>query len=307
MIRQIEFRAMGCRIFAALDSLSGRNARRLEQLPMWFEAWEQVLSRFREDSELSLLNRSAGTPVKVSGTLWDVVQAARQAERSSGGLVTPTILNALVMAGYDQSFEGIPREQILSPGAYPASTAVQSGVTCDIEARTICLSPDLQLDFGGVAKGWAAHQAAQRLKAYGPVLVNAGGDIAISSLQEDGLPWPVAIEDPFDPESDLETLELGRCGAATSGKDYRRWKRDGVLSHHIIDPRTGQSAETDVLAATVIAPTVLEAEMAAKVVLIYGSQPGLAWLEARPQMAGLLVLDDGQQLYSQRLDKYLRR
>jgi thiamine biosynthesis lipoprotein len=94
---------------------------------------------------------------------------------------------------------------------------------------------------------------------------------------------------------------------ATSGKDYRRWKLDGVWIHHIIDPRTGQPAETDVLASTVIAPTVTEAEMAAKVVLISGSQSGLVWLEAHPQMAGLLVLDDGKLLYSQRIDKYLRR
>ena len=306
-MRQIEFRAMGCKIFAALDSPSGRNTRRLEQLPVWFEAWEQTLSRFRQDSELSLLNQSAGTPVRVSDTLWEVFQVAQRAESTSGGLVTPMILNALVLAGYNQSFEEVPHEQFYSPHKYRTQTSVHSGTTCNVEERTICLSPGLQLDYGGVAKGWAAHQAAQRLKAYGSALVNAGGDIAISSLQDGGQPWSVSVENPFDSESDLETLELGRCGVATSGKDYRRWKLDGVWSHHIIDPRTGQPAETDVLTSTVIAPTVMEAEMAAKVVLISGSQSGLAWLDAHPQMAGLLVLDNGKLLYSQQIEKYLRR
>ena len=307
MIRRIEFKAMGCRLFAAFDSSSPHAAQRLDQIPGWFEDWEQIISRFRDDSELSRLNRSAGMPVKVSETLWEVFQVAQAVERSSGGLVTPAILDALVRAGYDHSFDTLARDQPRSSLDYSAAPANQAQITWDANTRTICLPPGLHLDFGGVAKGWAAHQAAMRLKAYGPVLVDAGGDIAISNLQADGQFWKVAVADPFDSEVDLETLGLGRCGVATSGKDYRRWKQYGVWNHHIINPQTGRPAETDVLAATVIAPSIIEAEMSAKIALISGSQSGLAWLEANPQMAGMLVLDNGQRLYSQRFQKYLWR
>jgi thiamine biosynthesis lipoprotein len=161
------------------------------------------------------------------------------------------------------------------------------------------------LDFGGIAKGWAAHQTARRLGMYGPALVDAGGDIAVSSLQADGQPWRIGVADPFEPDHSLAVLGLGRCGVATSGRDFRRWHQDGRPSHHIIDPRTGQPAETDVLTATVIAPDVLQAEAAAKKALILGSQDGLAWLEAHPGLTGLLVLEDGRQRQTRSFDRFI--
>ena len=98
---------------------------------------------------------------------------------------------------------------------------------------------------------------------------------------------------------------LGRCGVATSGRDRRRWQQDGVWRHHIIDPRTGMPAETDVLSATVIAPDLIWAEIAAKTAFILGSQAGLAWIEERPALAAVLVLEDGRGLFSTRMEGYL--
>lgn len=137
----------------------------------------------------------------------------------------------------------------------------------------------MRLDLGGIAKGWAADIAAQRLAKAGPALIDAGGDIAVSGPMADGSPWPIAIANPFAPEDSLGLLLLVRGAVATSGRDYRRWTRGGVEQHHIIDPRTGQPAQTDVLSATIVAPDGPAAEMAAKVALILGSQAGLAWLD----------------------------
>jgi len=76
-----------------------------------------------------------------------------------------------------------------------------------------------------------------------------------------------------------------------------------VMQHHIIDPRSGQPAITDVLAATVIAPHAQQAEVATKMALILGTQAGIAWLDARPQLAGLLIREDGQVLLSKRMPR----
>src|SRR5512143_3570474 len=108
MTAQISFRAMGCQILAISDAPVPRARPKLQHVPEWFEGWEQSLSRFRENSELSQLNRTHGVPTPVSQTLWSVLQLALRAEAQSGGLVTPAVLEALEQAGYDRSFDTLP-------------------------------------------------------------------------------------------------------------------------------------------------------------------------------------------------------
>jgi FAD:protein FMN transferase len=304
MLHRLPFRAMGCQMLAILEQDSSKFPEILNQVPEWFEQWEQALSRFRHDSELSQLNRTSDQYIPVSQTLWDVFQAALQADHDTNGLVTPTVLDAVEMAGYDRPFNELPGSISYHTGLW-TETHPLSMVIYDEDQHTICLPPEIRLDFGGVAKGWAAHQAAEQLKASGPALMNAGGDIAISGPRLDGNPWRVGISNPFEPGEDYAVLHLQGGGVATSGKDRRRWMQGDILNHHIIDPRTGQSATTDVLTVTVIAPTVMEAESAAKAVFLLGSEAGLSWLDADSGLAGLLVLDSGQVIASQRAEEYL--
>lgn len=297
------FRAMGCQMMAVIDRDDARAAKQLAAVPSWFEDWEQQLSRFRADSALSQLNAAAGHPALVPPALWQVIHVALDAARLSDSLVQPALLTALEAAGYDRSFDQIVRQGTVDRAPLPA--ADWRSITTDRGTSTITLPSGMRLDLGGIAKGWAADQAAQRLAETGPALIDAGGDIAASGPMADGSPWPIAIANPFAPDQSLGQLLLVRGAIATSGRDYRRWIRDGVEQHHIIDPRTGQPAQTDVLSATIVAPDGPSAEMAAKVALILGSRAALAWLDARPTLAGLLVLADRQIVRSRRIDAYL--
>jgi thiamine biosynthesis lipoprotein len=309
MLHRLEFHAMGCEMLAAVDGESDL----LAKVPEWFEEWEQVLSRFRYDSELTRLNQTHEQPIRVSEILWDVLQVARNAERLTDGLVTPTLLDAVLEAGYDRPFDVLPHQTPLV--ADPVLTAPQplTAIAVNHATRTVTLPPGMSLDFGGSAKGWAAHQAMKRLQACteqgrsaeSPALVNAGGDIAVSGPRADGSPWQIGVANPFNPKENIETLFLNACGVATSGKDRRRWTRNGILQHHIIDPVIHQPAETDLLTVTVAAPDVMEAEAAAKAAFILGSRVGLEWIEARPQLAALFILDNGQVLYSERMEEFL--
>ena len=305
-LRKISFSAMGCQMMAALDTPSPRAKDRLGKIPAWFEGWEQILSRFRDDSELSQLNRSTGADRTVSPELWEVFRLSLEVAERSSGLVSPLVLDALLQAGYSQSFEVLNPSNnginLKSGGSIPGVEEIH----WDAKSHSIQLPPEAHLDFGGVAKGWAANTAMHKMKIYGPVLVDAGGDIAISGLRADGQPWAIAIADPHRPGEQLGMLQVGRGGIATSGIDYRRWKTGDQWQHHIIDPRTGRPAQTDVLSVTVVAPTVIDAEMAAKVVLISGSQPGLEWLARQPNLEGMVVLADGKILESNHFNKYLR-
>jgi FAD:protein FMN transferase len=305
MLHLKPFRAMGGDMLAIMEGDRESPPSIMDEVPGWFEGWEQALSRFRADSELSRLNRTFDQPVKVSDTLWDVFQYALSAETLTNGLVTPTVLDAMLEAGYDQSFDTLPRYQ--SQYGLQVLSAVNplSVVTWDKRSKTICLPYGVRLDFGGVAKGWAAHQTAERLKEYGSALMNAAGDIAIGGALANGEPWQIGVRNPFEPDSDFETLNLNRCGVATSGRDRRHWSRNGQPRHHIIDPHTGLPAETDVITATVVAPTVMEAEAAAKTVFMLGGEEGLKWIESDPVLAGIIILENGHTFYSQRISEYL--
>jgi FAD:protein FMN transferase len=303
MLQRLEFRAMGCEMLAAVDREA--EPQTLSHIPQWFEQWEQSLSRFRYDSELTRINQAHEQPVRVSETLWDVFMSARKAEELTDGLVTPILLDAIIEAGYDRPFDMLPH---LSAPTIDSTLTVSPPLTAiafEESTRTITLPIGMGLDFGGVAKGWAAHQAMKRMQAEGPVLIDAGGDISISAPLADGSRWPVGIANPFHAGESIEILHLNGCGVATSGKDRRRWMRDDIFQHHIIDPSTHQPAETDLLTVTVIAPNVMEAEAAAKAAFILGSRVGMEWIEARPEYAGAFILDNGEVLYSNNMELYL--
>lgn len=307
MIYTLEWKAMGSHMLAAVESEGPRPAL-LEQVPTWFEEWEQVLSRFRPDSELNQLNRSHGKSFNASQTLWSVYQAAQDAFQLSQGLVRPTLLEALEGAGYTQSFELINPQADRGceiPGQSLDLYREGAGVRKRDHKRMNIVTDGERFDFGGIAKGWAAQQAVDRLKEAGPALVDAGGDIAIRGELAGGEPWLIGVENPFLPETDLTTLSLGSCGIATSGRDFHRWQHKGVWMHHIIDPRTGRPADTDVLTATVIASDALLAETAAKTAFILGSQAGGRWLQDHPSFAGLLVLENRSYIYTRNFEQYL--
>jgi thiamine biosynthesis lipoprotein len=305
MLHKLEFLAMGSQILVALDRDTDQPDKIVMEVPEWFADWEDTLSRFKSDSELSRLNRTFDQPVPVSQVLWDVFETALIAEEETAGLVTPTVLDAVIESGYDRSFDLLPRFQFSHGSNILTQVSPLSLVIYDEIDRTICLPEGLRLDFGGIAKGWAAHMTAERLSPFGPVLVDAGGDIAITSLALDGHPWQVGVRNPLSPSEDILTLKLGRCGVATSGRDHRRWVQNGLFRHHIIDPRTGLPAETDILTATVIAPTVMQAEAVAKASLIMGSTDALEFIDAHPDLAGLFILDFGGLVFSKRMQDFI--
>src|SRR4029079_16386541 len=120
-----------------------------------------------------------------------------------------------------------------------------------------------KLDLGGIGKGYAAERAAEVLATAGPCLVDAGGDVAVRG----GHAWPVGV----DTGDGVVTLERERGALATSGSDRRRWIRGGEERHHLIDPRTGRSADSDVLRATVFADDAVQAEVLAKLLFLAGA------------------------------------
>lgn len=306
-MQEILFRAMGSEIFCEVESGHGRARERLERVPAMFEAWEKTLSRFRGESELSRLNEQASETVRVSDTLWRVLELAERAERWTEGLVTPTILSSLEEAGYDRSFEAM---QVAGTDRQGTAGVMLRELTrpawsLNPSMHTVTRTRGTRLDLGGVAKGWAAEQAASYLGELGAVMVDAGGDMVMTGPPGEGA-WHIGIENPVGPEMEpeLPVLRVEQGAVATSGRDFRKWTREGKKAHHLIDPRTNLPAVTDVLTATVIAPTIFHAEAAAKVIVLIGSAEGMKWAEAHGDLAVLAILESGKVVGNKQMERF---
>lgn len=293
MMHEHHFRAMNTEVgfwlwstSGAVDSLMAREQRR-------FEEAEAELSRFRPDSGLSRLNAAAGQgPQTVSPLLWTALSHALAAARQTQGLFDPTVLGPLRAAGYDRSFELLANGKGRQESPVTPCWGWQAVHLFD-SARQVELPAGIGVDLGGIAKGWTVDRVAVSLAEHGPALVDAGGDIRAVGAPG-GQPWPVAVQDPFDEARDRAVLALAGGAVATSSIGRRRWQRNGQPMHHLIDPRTGQPSDSDLHTVTVLADTAEEAEVAAKTVLMLGTEAGAAWLERR-NLPGLLIDRRGRE------------
>jgi thiamine biosynthesis lipoprotein len=292
MLHEHRFRAMNTDVGVWLWSTAPERAvivgRSLEWAEAFFGRVEQELSRFRSASGVSRLNQAGGRgPQPVSPLLWTVLMSALEAADDSGGIYDPTLLRNLERIGYDRSFEAIGGRSTAEAITDVPSFGSWRRVRSDRAARSVSLPPDLALDFGGIAKGWTVDRVALALAPLGPVLVDAGGDLRVIGTV-DGEDWPIAVQNPFEPERDRAIVRLSDGGLATSSIGGRRWQRGDRTLHHVIDPRTGTAAQSDLHSVTVRAPTAMMADVAAKVVLVLGSASGTTYLLERG-LSGLLT------------------
>ena len=266
------------------------------------QVWASRLTRFSPDSDLSALNTSRESQILVRPTLAGALRWAADAERRSNGVVDATMLDQRLAAENGTQVEPDSVRSWRVANADASRTAVVE--------RTA----DFRFDLDGVAKGWIADRAADLLHGWPGVAVNADGDISVHA--DSGVEWFVSVADPRSNGEDdppLATLRLRGgdgwsrgYGVATSGTSVHRWQlADGRTTHHLIDRRTGRSADTDVVQATVIAPTAREAEMIAKSAVILGARDAYAFLTRSSAMAAILLLECDDLVATPGTEKWL--
>jgi thiamine biosynthesis lipoprotein len=230
-------------------------------------AVDAACSRFRPDSELSAACRAGGRPVRVSPLLAELVGAALEAARETGGDVDPTVGAALCGLGYDRDFAALTGRAV-APAVRVFPTPDFRTVRLDAGRLTV---PDgLLLDLGATAKAVAADRAAAGVaRALGTgVLVALGGDIATAGPAPDG-GWRILVQDrPGDPPCTVQ-LPAG-AAVATSSTAGRVWGRPADRLHHILDPRTGRPAPVVWRTATVAAYSCLRANTLSTAAIVRG-------------------------------------
>ncbi|WP_240689947.1 FAD:protein FMN transferase [Arthrobacter sp. PAMC25564] len=243
---------------AALESAEGMVRATVAEI-------DEACSRFRDDSELARLQPALAAGARVSPLLALLVEGAHDAARWTDGDVDPTLGRDLDALGYDRDIVSVrlfpPRQapEIATPADARALPRPAGWTRVSMDGRILTVPDDLRLDLGASAKAIAADRAASRVHAGlgSGVMVSLGGDLATAGPAPDG-GWQVLVQDlEVDPAQQL-TLSAG-FGMATSSTQKRRWQRDGVQFHHILDPRFGLPAEPVWRSVTVAAPSCLAA------------------------------------------------
>ncbi|MEM9777790.1 MAG: FAD:protein FMN transferase [Chloroflexota bacterium] len=286
------FWAMGCTIELWLDCAEHAAQSYLKQAEATFEQYEAIFSRFRPESELSKLNRSAGGWQSISPTMLTVLDAALNGCRVTQGLYDCTILDALESAGYTASFEHSEKFQSRKVTGYSDQTWQK--IELDPINERVFVPADTMLDFGGIVKGLTAQAVIDQIGDSIGCLVSAGGDLVAGAPPAGKPGWPVGVSWPWGPadaaEKSLYKLWLSNAALATSGIDYRRWQTDdGQTAHHIIDPRTRRPVQTDCLTATVLAGNVDMAEAWATAALILGAETAINLFETHHVAASVVT------------------
>jgi thiamine biosynthesis lipoprotein len=285
----IEFKAMNTPVMVAAQGPLARQG--MQAAREVIEAGERRFSRFLQDSELSGLNRSAGGWFIASAEMMDLLQKARHFFEATGGLFDPAVLPDLMRVGYDRSMDEIRAQnsEVPSNASERGQKADFHEMELDLNSSQVRLPKNMQLDFGGIAKGWIVDQAVTLLSHYSDAsAVNAGGDMRFIGHSPVGLGWPVELEDPRDPSQSIASLTVNHGAVATSSVAKRAWKQGEKSRHHLIDPRTGEPAQSQWLCATVMADDTVTAEVFAKALLI-GCPSEVEELVAKNNLVYLVV------------------
>ena len=289
-----EFRAMNSDIVFAAEG--NRAAEGFVATRAFVEACERRFTRFSDTSELARLNRSAGNWFPASPEMFDVLETAEACYLKTDGLFAPSILPNLQEVGYTHSMDELRRDGATPQPVDSSRTAIIpfSEIELQRESFSIRLPMGMQIDLGGIAKGWIAERGARLLAEYSSACaVSAGGDMFFIGHPTGETGWEVGLEDPRNPSEDITLLWVDNGAVATSSVAKRVWRQGDQMRHHLIDPRTGLPAETPWLSVTVFAPQAAVAEAFAKAILIGGPASASVLIENNPGLICLAVDQKG--------------
>ena len=256
---------------------------------------DRAMSPFKPESELSRLNREAAkAPVPVSEEMFELLARSIEFSKLSEGAFDITFASVGCMFDYRKGIKPTAEKIAAALPGIDYRHIRLGRRRCTIEfARD-----DVQIDLGGIAKGYAVDNCVALLKARGvrEALVMAGGDSRVLGDKR-GRPWMIGIRDPRQKDTMVAMIPLVDAAISTSGDYERYFEADGVRYHHILDPRTGISA-TGVRSVTIVGPDATTTEGISKSVFIMGPDRGIRFVESLPGIDAVIIDGDGKMHYT---------
>ncbi|HHV62587.1 MAG TPA: FAD:protein FMN transferase [Firmicutes bacterium] len=256
-------------------------------------------------SEISRVNDEAGLrPVRVSKDAFDIAQSALKYAALTSGKFDPTIGPVVKLWGIGTDHVRVPDPGIL---AAKRSLVNYKDVSLDSNQRSIMLKRrGMMLDFGGIAKGYAADEVARifREKGVKSAYVDLGGNILVVGSRPDGRPWRIAIQDPRKERGFYVAVIQARDKSIVTSGDYERYfEVNGKRYHHIFDPATGWPSNSGIMSATIISDRSIDGDALSTSVFILGPEKGLELVNRLPGIEAVVITTDRRILVSKGLSK----
>ena len=275
------------------DEAAGESA--VEAVFAEVERIDRLMSTYKDDSRISLINREAAArPVEAGAELFELIEQALD-------------ISVLTRGAFDITYDSVGQHYDFRARRRPSEPDIRDGLKM-IDYRLVNMNSGdgtvhfqgegVRINLGGIAKGYAVERAAGLLRerAIEHAIVTAGGDSRLLGDRH-GQPWMIGVQNPRDESRIAIRLPLQDEAISTSGDYERFYDEDGIRYHHIIQPETGKPA-TGVHSATIVGPDAVMTDALSTSVFIMGVEKGLTLISTLPDYEGIVINANGELYYS---------
>ena len=260
------------------------------------ERYENLLSKTIEGSDVSRINSAGGQTVTVDPETWEILRRAKEISAASGGAFSITIAPVTALWSFTDTVSNLVPTDEARLAALPLVDDQQIALG---ENNTVTLPAGMEIDLGGIAKGYIADKVAEIIRGKATAgIVSLGGNVYTVGKKPDGSPFSVGVKDPVNTSTYLGIIYTGDSTVVTSGTYERGFSFGGVRFHHILDPKTGWPSQSDLVSATFVMDSSMTADALATACIVIGSEKSLA-LAKELGLDAMFITTDGQVLFTE--------
>lgn len=257
----------------------------LDELMAECARYERLLSRTIKGSDVDRINTANGETVTVDPETWEILRRAKTISKMTDGAFSVTIAAQSTLWDFTGGTQRMPTEE----ERLRSIDLVDDEKLILGENYTVTLPAGMMIDLGGIAKGYIADRIADKCRGkVSCAMLNFGGNVYALGLKPDGTKIRVGVTDPKNPGNYNVIVTLTDTSIVTSGTYERYFVKDGTTYHHILDPRTGTSAVTDLAGATIILESSMDADALATACIVFGREKALSFLNEH-DLDGVLI------------------
>lgn len=257
--------------------------------------YEYMLSRTIDTSDVSRINGAKGKTVTVDPETWEILRRAKEISAMTDGAFSVTIAPVTAL----WTFTGVETNTIPTDEKRMAVLPLVDDQKIQLgEGYTVTLPAGMQIDLGGIAKGYIADKVAELIRNTGCAgLISLGGNVYTVGRKPDGSKFSVGVRDPESTSGYLGVIYTGDGTVVTSGTYERGFNFGGVRYHHILDPKTGWPSQSDLVSATFVMESSMTADALATACIVIGSEKSLE-LAKSLGLDALFIRKDGTVLFT---------